>query len=261
MISLGQAVGLGFLQGLTEFLPVSSSGHLVLGQRLLGLTEPELLFDVAVHAGTLLAVVAVFWRDLWDMLRGLWDPAGPGRRLIWLVVAGSIPTAILGLAARDFFERMFSSLAAVGIALLLTGALVWVTRYLPRGHRDLNRTGAGRAFWVGLAQGLAITPGLSRSGTTISVGLMLGLERRLAAHYSFLLSIPAVGGALLLQGREAILAGGAPLTPLVVGGLAAAVSGYGALRLLLGVVQAGRLHLFAPYCWLLGLTALIWHFM
>lgn len=260
MIDSFQALWLGVIQGLTEFLPVSSSGHLVLAQKLLGLQEPELLFDVSVHVGTLLAVVIYFWPDLWSMARGLWarDQEGrQGRRLLWLVVAGSVPTALLGLFLKDWFEAMFASTAAVGVALLITGGLLLATRWVPRGDRGLERTGTGRALLVGLAQGLAITPGISRSGSTISVGLMLGLERRLAAHFSFVLSVPAIMGALLLQLLHLDATRQVNLAPLLVGAAASAVTGYLALRFLLRVVQRGKLHLFAPYCLLLGIAALL----
>ncbi len=260
-MNIANAVVLGIVQGLTEFLPVSSSGHLVLGQRLLGVNEPSMLFDVAVHVGTLVAVVAVFRNDIWAMLQGLWDrgTAGrTGRRLIWLVVVGSVPTAIIGLLFKDRFEAMFSSCLAVGVALLITGTLLAVAGRAPAGDRDAERTGAGRALLIGAAQGLAITPGLSRSGSTISVALLLGVDRKLAAHYSFLLSIPAILGALLLQVRDLEAGQAVDWAPLLIGGAVAGVTGWAALRVLLRVVQAGRLHWFAPYCWVLGLAAVAW---
>ncbi len=261
MLSVLQAVILGLLQGITEFLPVSSSAHLVLGQKLLGLDQPELLFDVAVHVGTLFAVLVVFRAEVWAMLRGLWarDQEGrQGRRLLLLVVAGSIPTAFMGLVLKDFFESLFASTAAVGLALLVTGGLLMSTRLAPKATRGLEQTGWGRAFGVGVAQGLAITPGISRSGATIAIGLMLGIERELAARFSFVLSVPAILGALALQIKHLDSPAQVPLAPLLTGALVAALSGYAALRVLLRVVKGGRLHWFAPYCWALGLVALAW---
>lgn len=258
-----QAAALGLVQGLTEFLPVSSSGHLVLGQHLLAIKEPTLLFDIAVHVGTLLAVLVVFRDDLLGMIRGLWERSEQGqrgRRLIMLVVVGSIPTALIGLLLKDYFEAMFSSLLAVGVSLMVTGGLLYLTRLAPKESRDLKRTGPGRALIIGAIQGMAITPGISRSGSTISIALLLGVDRKLAAHYSFLLSIPAILGALALQVKDLEPTTVLPWTTMLVGGTVAALSGYGALRLLLKLVQGGRLHWFAPYCWALGAAALIWYF-
>ena len=264
-MELWQAAVLGVVQGLTEFLPVSSSGHLVLGQRLLGFAGPNLMFDITLHVGTLVAVLAVFWRDLWSILRGIfvWDAdpeASRGRRLLLLVVAGSIPTALIGLLLKDTFESMFASLLTVGIALLITGWLLMATALVVKPGRKIGQVGVGRALLIGLAQGLAITPGISRSGATISTALLLGVDRRLAAHYSFVLSIPAILGALVLQVHDM----GAPTpgqtAPMIIGFLTAALSGYLALRVLLRIVQAGRIHWFAPYCFALGLAALAWNF-
>ena len=260
MVSSDQAIWLGVVQGLTEFLPVSSSGHLVLGQHLLGLNEPEMLFDVAVHVGTLLAVAAYFWRDLWAMLRGLWgrdEEAERGRRLIWLVFVGSVPTAIIGVLFRHDFEALFASVTAVGIALIITGFLLMATHFAPPPRREIWRVGAGRALIVGFVQGLAITPGISRSGSTISAALMLGVERKLAAQYSFLLSLPAILGALVLHLKDLGPEQEVAWTPLLLGGAVAGVTGLVALRLLIGVVQRGGLHWFAFYCWAIGAAALI----
>ncbi|MCB2187418.1 MAG: undecaprenyl-diphosphate phosphatase [Deltaproteobacteria bacterium] len=260
-MNLSQALFLGLVQGLTEFLPVSSSGHLVLLQNLMGLQEPEMLFDVAVHAGTLAAVLLFFRRDIGDMILGLISsrPEGQrGRRLIWLVLAGSVPTAVIGLLFRHQFEALFSNILAVGCALLLTGFLLFFTARVKPPRRNLERTGPGRAALIGLAQGLAITPGISRSGATISTAIFLGVERPLAAHFSFLLSIPAILGALALQLKDLPPDGGPGWAVLVAGALTAAVSGYLALALLIRVVTQGRLFWFAPYCWLAGLLAIGW---
>lgn len=261
MVSNGQAVVLGILQGLTEFLPVSSSGHLVLGQHLLGLKEPEMLFDVAVHMGTLIAVAAFFWRQLWTMLRGLWarDEDGErGRRLILLVFMGSLPTAAMGLLFRHDFESLFGSVTAVGVALIVTGALLMATHFAPPARRDIWRMGVWRALVIGLVQGIAITPGISRSGSTISAALLLGVDRRLAAEFSFVLSLPAILGALLLHVKDLGPEQAVAWPPLAIGAVAAGVTGILALKLLIGVVQRGGLHWFAFYCWLLGAVSLIW---
>ncbi|KIX15009.1 undecaprenyl-diphosphate phosphatase [Dethiosulfatarculus sandiegensis] len=261
MLDLMDSIWLGLVQGLTEFLPVSSSGHLVLGQKLLGLSEPAILFDVVVHVGTLLAVFACFYKDIWAMIRSLWatdHEAGEGRRLLYLVIVGSVPTALMGFFLKDLFESMFGSLYAVGLALIVTGFLLTATRLAQSGGRSLMQVGAGRALLIGLAQGMAITPGISRSGTTISIGLLLGMDRKLAAHYSFILSIPAIMGALLLELLHLEPGVGIFTPSLMLGGATAAVSGFLALKVLLRVVDRGKLHLFSPYCWALGLAALAW---
>ena len=263
MISSLQAAILGLVQGLTEFLPVSSSGHLVLAQHLMGFREAELLFDVSVHVGTLFAVLVVFWADLYAMLRGLWakdEEARQGKRLLLLVIVGSIPTAFIGLAFKDTFEALFCSTTAVGIALLFTGLLLFATQLVKPTARGLEQTGWGRALIIGVAQGMAITPGVSRSGATIATGLLLGINRELAARFSFVLSIPAILGALALQIKDLEAPAQTPWAPLVIGAVVAAVSGYIALKLLLKLVRGGRLHWFAYYCWALGITALVWSY-
>jgi undecaprenyl-diphosphatase len=261
LINQTQALGLGIVQGLTEFLPISSSGHLVLGQKLLGLTEPELLFDVVVHVGTLIAVAAYFYKDILMILRGLWardDEGRKGRHFILLLMVGSVPAALAGFLLKDTFESLFGSTLAVGFALILTGVFLLLTRLAPSGGIRLRNCGAGRAFLVGAAQALAITPGISRSGSTIACGLLLGLERSFAARLSFMLSIPAILGALLLQLLSLDQAQAVEISPLIMGGAASALSGYAALVVLLKIVHQGRLHIFAPYCFLIGVLALAW---
>jgi undecaprenyl-diphosphatase len=175
-----------------------------------------------------------------------------------LVIAATLPTALIGFACKDYFETMFASTNAVGVALLITGCLLMSTRLAPAPKRGLGQTGPGRAVLIGLAQGLAITPGISRSGTTISIALLLGVQRDLAARFSFLLSIPAILGALVLQLPKLNSGAHAAPAPLLAGALCAAVTGYLALKVLLGLVREGRLHWFAYYCWALGLAALLW---
>ncbi|MGD8541064.1 MAG: undecaprenyl-diphosphate phosphatase [Desulfobacteraceae bacterium] len=265
------AVTLGVVQGLTEFLPVSSSGHLVLFQNLFGFTEPELLFDISLHVGTLLAICLVFYRELGSLLTTLlrlpWllKAAGGLRplfaqnqdvRLVALIVLGSIPTAFLGLIFHRVADRIFGSVGIVGAMLLITGTLLWLTRRPAGRSRLLPQVHTRDALTIGLVQGMAILPGISRSGSTICAALFLGIDRELAGRYSFLLSIPAIIGALAL-GLEGYRADASvPVAMMLLGGATAAVTGYAALRLLLWVVQRGRLHRFAPYCWAVGLAAL-----
>lgn len=268
-----EAALLGLIQGLTEFLPVSSSGHLVLLQHLFGWTEPELFFDVSVHFGTLLAVCAVFAADLRKMAAAavslpsrLRSAGGIGPalrkdtelRMIALIAAGSVPTAAIGLMFHRIAERLFGSIFLVGVTLMVTGVLLWLTRYTAASGRSIRGFRFADAVVVGLVQGLAILPGISRSGSTIAVSLFLGIDRELAGRFSFLLSLPAICGAMLLSLKDAAGSGSVPPLWVLTGAAVAAGVGYAALRLLMHIVKRGTLHRFAPYCWALGAGALYW---
>lgn len=269
-MALIEALVLGIVQGLTEFLPVSSSGHLVLGQALLGIKEPEIFFDVMLHLGTLGAVCVVFRREIWSLIKeffyllrilfnkgalaAAWQER-PTFKLLVLILAGTIPTGIIGIVFKDTFESMFASTLTVSFALLFTGLFLFLTGRIKQGTRDITGFRAVDALIIGLAQGLAIIPGISRSGATISTGLFLKLDRELIVRYSFLLSIPAILAALVLQVKDAGQSTFSPLG-LSLGFLAALISGFLALLLLLKIVRGGRLHFFAYYCWLIGLTGL-----
>ena len=267
-----EAIVLGTIQGLTEFLPVSSSGHLVLFQNLFGMQEPELLFDICLHVGTLAAVLIVFYREIFEILAALVQ--FPGRlksagglrnllagdesiRMALLIVVGSIPTAIIGLLFKEITDQLFGSLTIVGCMLLVTGTLLWLTRRIrsPKG-RPVARTTLRDALMIGIVQGLAILPGISRSGSTISTALFLGVDRKVAGRYSFLLSIPAIVGALLLSLDTPELHTTIPVSTILAGSIISAVVGWLALMLLLRVVDRGQLHRFAPYCWIVGVVTL-----
>lgn len=267
-----EALVLGLVQGLTEFLPVSSSGHLVLCQHLFGLVEPELLFDICLHVGTLLAVVVVFYKDLLGLLQTLGrlpalvrSAGGIGSlferntdfRLLVMIVMGSFPTAVLGLVFASLARQLFSTIWLVGAALLISGTCLWLTRHRKTAGRDIRQMRLRDAFFIGLVQGLAIIPGISRSGTTIAAALYLGVERELAARFSFLLAIPAILGALVIGLDGLAFRGTLPADTIVIGSLVAAVAGYTALVILLKIVKQGQLHRFAPYCWVVGALALI----
>ncbi|RMG92008.1 MAG: undecaprenyl-diphosphate phosphatase [Candidatus Dadabacteria bacterium] len=244
---------LGLVQGLTEFLPVSSSGHLVIVQSLVpGFAQPGILFDVLLHAATLGAVLLYFWRDVAGMAASLLPGGDPGhRRLVGWIVAGTVPTGILGVAFKDPLEALFHAPRAAAAMLLVTGALLWVSEVLARGRDPMDRIGVGRALAVGTVQGLAIVPGISRSGSTIAAGSLLGVRTADAARFSFLLSIPAIVGAVVLEVRHlahpAIAWG-----PYLAGVVAAFASGLAAIHWLLRVIRRGRFRWFAVYCWLLG---------
>ena len=267
-----EAILLGAIQGLTEFLPISSSGHLVLFQHLLGFRQPEILFDICLHVGTLVAICAVFFRDILHILGTLLRLPQKSRRagglanlyrsdenvrMAAMIVFGSIPTALLGLMLHPYADRLFSSVTLVGVMLLVTGSLLWLTRRTAEQGRPVMGLTVKDALLIGLAQGLAILPGISRSGATISTALFAGVDRKTAGRYSFLLSIPAILGALVLEADTAISQTSIPAGVILIGAAAAAGIGYAALRILLFVVNRGKMHRFAPYCWLVGATALL----
>ncbi|MDM8518164.1 undecaprenyl-diphosphate phosphatase [Desulfobacterales bacterium HSG16] len=268
-----QAVLLGIIQGLTEFLPVSSSGHLVLFQRLFGLTEPELFFDVSVHMGTLVAVLIFFRNDIFSIIRHLYlffiglfqgrktpetEEEKRDLKLVVMIIAGSIPTGIIGLLLHGFADTIFSSIVFTGFMLLLTGTFLWISKKVENAGRKISKMTASEALLIGTVQGLAIMPGISRSGSTIVTGLFLGLSRETAARYSFLLSIPAIFGAQLLSIAD--FSNGVHHTSLgitLIGAVTAGIFGYAALAMLLFIMRQGKLYMFAPYCWILGSTAVI----
>lgn len=266
-----EAVVLGVVQGLTEFLPVSSSGHLVLFQHLFGLVEPELLFDISVHVGTLMAVLVVFYRDILQMLGALvqlprlvrsaggWGAlfaSHPEIRLAAMIVVGCVPTALLGIFFAKIAEQLFGTVWLVGAALLITGTFLWFTQRQKTTGRPIRQMRLKDALVIGLVQGLAIVPGISRSGATISAALYLGVDRDLAGRFSFLLAIPAILGALVLGLDSEAFHTDLSIGTIVLGSLTAAIVGYLALVVLLKMVRKGQLHRFSPYCWLVGLSAI-----
>ncbi len=268
-----QSVMLGIIQGLTEFLPVSSSGHLVLLQNLFGIMEPELLFDISLHIGTLIAIFIVFYREIRNILQTLLRlPAlikSSGNlkslfahneeiRIAALIIIGSIPTAILGILFHKIVDQIFGSVWIVGVMLLVTGTLLWFTRQISTEGRPLIKVSIRDVLIIGVMQGLAIMPGISRSGSTISIALFLGINREIAGRYSFLLSIPAILGAMILSLNSTIIQTDIPVRITLLGTVTAAIVGYIGLKILLRMVKQGRLYYFAPYCWLLGAATLIW---
>ena len=260
-----QAVILGLLQGLTEFLPISSSGHLVLVPWLLGWQASSLTFDTTVHLGTLLAVTLYFRADLGlisaGMLRTLRDGSlqDINGRLGWLVILGAIPAALLGLLLEDIFARIFSAPALVAGLLLLTGLILFLSERIAQRLRALESLTWRDSWWIGLAQAAAIAPGISRSGATIATGLALGIQREAAARFSFLIALPVILGAWLvkLQGTVKVGIDQAEMTTLAIGFAVAALSGYACIHFLLSYLRRRSLTLFAIYCWVFGLVCLI----
>lgn len=258
---------LSLVQGLTEFLPISSSGHMGLIQAIWGVALPGLFFEALVHLGTLLSVLWVFRREVGLILAALVQPGrAEHRRTPWLILVGTVPTAIFGLLLDPWLEEAFSSPLVIGSGLIFTGViLLFAERQAARStrpKRGLREVAIWEALAIGVAQGLAILPGISRSGATIGLGLILGLERTVAAEFSFLLAIPAILGAVVLKGWEAwhaqtSYAGLGLVGPYLLGMALAAISGALAIKYLLRVLRRGRLIPFAYYCGLLGIGAIV----
>ncbi len=258
-----QALLLGILQGATEFLPVSSSGHLVIVPHLLGWPDPGLALDTLLHLGTLAAVLLYFRRDLWRLALAVWDSlrrramATPEARLAWLLVLATIPGAVLGFLFEDQLEQLFGMPRAAAAFLLVTAAVLALSELLSRRSRTLEVLTFRDALLIGLAQTMAIIPGLSRSGSTIAAGSLLGYQREDATRFSFLLAIPIVLGGGLYQLLKLTTGGVAGLGwNALVGMLAAALTGYAAIAALLSLVRRHALWPFVAYLVLFGLLVL-----
>ena len=264
---------LGLIQGVAEFLPISSSGHLAIAQNLLGLegagSVPE-FFDVLLHLGTLIAVFAAYWTDICEMVveffRGIGDlvhrstpsPVPPARRLILLIIVGTLPLFAV-LPIRKHVQGLTDNMVFVGAALIVTGILLFLCDRVRKGRKTERSATWLDALLVGVGQAVATLPGVSRSGMTITAGCFVGYERRFAVRFSFLLSIPAVLGANILSIGDAVQAGinGAEVPMYLVGVVTAAVTGYLCIRLLKYVADKGRFGAFAYYCWAVGILTLV----
>ncbi len=262
---------LGLVQGLAEFLPISSSGHLSIAQNLLGLnTEIPEFFDVLLHLGTLVAVFVAYWRDICDMVAELIHGVGdlvhgttprqvpPARRLILLIIVGTLPLFIL-LPIHKQVQALSNNMVFIGAALVVTGFLLFACDLVRKGKKTERTATIADVLVVGLGQAIATMPGISRSGMTITTGCFMGFERKFAVRFSFLLSIPAVLGANILSLKDALDAGiiWAEVPMYVVGVVTAAVVGYACIRLLRLVAEKGRFGAFAYYCWAVGLLTLL----
>jgi len=266
-VSPTDAVILGIVQGLTEFLPVSSSGHLVIAERVLGIQSADLSFPVAIHIGTLVAVLVYFRRRITAIVTACADNFSDRRSreasashlnhdglMVLFVLIASIPAGVIGVLFKDRIEMAFAAPFAAALCLMVTGLWLLATGPIRPGTRPV---GWWRAWWIGVAQAVAIIPGISRSGSTIATGMMLGVEPSKAAEFSFLLSIPAVLGATLLSIPDALRAG--QFGPAhFVGLVVAALTGYLALRLVIATIRRGRFAWFGVYCLLAGGAAAIW---
>lgn len=261
-MSVWEAVLLGVVQGFTEFLPVSSSGHLVVGQALLGIELPGVAFEVAVHFATLVSVLVAYRERVGALMRGS-VRLDPGTwRYLGLIALANVPAAAVYFLLGDVVEAAFETPAAAGVAFLVTGGVLWSARAAMRRETPQSAPfpgvrGLGVAMLIGVAQAFALLPGISRSGSTVVAALWLGVASDDAAEFSFLMSVPAILGATLLQlvdaGATAPALGTAPL---VLGAVAAAATGLVAIRIFLAALRARSFHRFAPYPWALGLLFL-----
>ncbi|MGD8748518.1 MAG: undecaprenyl-diphosphate phosphatase [Balneolaceae bacterium] len=261
---------LGLIQGLTEFLPISSSGHLVLGEALLGgKIDKSITFEVVVHFGTLCSILVYYRREIADILNSLWQLSlHPGEfstrvtndsniKLTGFILLSMIPALIVGLTMKDMIEDAFLNPFMVSIMLLVTGAILFSTRFRDQFPHNLKPTSA---FGIGVAQAFAVLPGISRSGSTISLGLFLGIKREDVANFSFLMVIPVIAGAMLLETKSMIEAG-IPMSEfwdLLVGFLTSFISGYFALKYLIIMLRTRGIYPFAWYCWALGIFGILY---
>ena len=252
-----EATILGIIQGLTEFLPISSTGHLYLGRHLFGLDEAGLFLDTMLHVGTLAAVITIYYRELLSILK---NPFG---RLGMLLIVGTLPTAIIGILFEDFFEEISRTGVTIGWEFLATGLILWVSdHWRKRGYKQLEDISYTDALIIGTFQGAAILPAISRSGLTIAAALFRRIDKGTAAYFSFLLSIPAIGGAVVFQGKKLFESAGegVPLSSLLIGTLMSGIFGYLAVKWMISVLQKGSLKGFAVYVWLLGAVVLVAQF-
>ncbi|MFV0464915.1 MAG: undecaprenyl-diphosphate phosphatase [Lachnospiraceae bacterium] len=289
-MTLLQAILLGLIQGLTEFLPVSSSGHLAIAQILLGIeTDTSMLFNVLLHVGTLIAVFIVFYKDIFHLLlegisilidifynflvliRKMFRHSSENyrrivrngyRKFAVLVIVSTIPTGIIGFVAADVVEAASAMLIVPGVCLIVTGILLLISDRIPEGIKTPKQVSYSSAFFIGICQGVATLPGLSRSGTTITACLFGGFQRKFAVKYSFIMSIPAILGALILELKDITLVSNSPDQILfyLAGMLTAAIVGYICVKLMLIIVRKRKFTYFAIYCFIIGSVAIIGHF-
>ena len=263
-----QGIIIGIVQGLTEFLPVSSSAHLVFIQNLLGV-ESSLAFDTFLHLGSLLAVLWFFRGDIikmilsWigsirDILQGRFRQGlidDPYKRLAWYVILATIPVAIVGVLFDDAVESLFAgALYVPAFFLFVTGTILYLSQRMTSGQINLKNIEPKESLFMGLGQACAVLPGLSRSGTTIAAGLVMGLDKEFAAKFSFILSIPAILGAFVLQLKDIGGAMDVNFLPVILGFIAAFVAGYAAIKWMLELIQKRSLDIFAYYCWIVGIV-------
>ena len=258
-----QAIILGIVQGLTEFLPVSSSGHLALARELMGVElEESLAFDVTLHAATVLSTIVILWREVWRLLKGAFvfkSKINEEQSYILKIVLSMIPIGIVGFCFKDYIDAISQNIWVVGLMLFGTAALLSFAYFAkPRQKANISYRDA---FIIGLAQAVASMPGLSRSGTTIATGLLLGNKKESVANFSFLMVLPPILGSALLDLIKGEFGGGVELIPLIAGFIAAFATGCLACKFMIEIVKRGKLLYFAIYCAIAGITAIVTHFI
>ena len=267
-----QAIILGLAQGLAEFLPISSSGHLALLQYFFGVSSNNVLpFTVLMHLGTLLSVFIIYWKDIVELIKeliatikdictgkGLRINANPTRRLGFMIIVATIPTALIGLLFEDYFNSLYSSLVGISLGLIFTGIILLVAEKMGKQDKTIMTMKFRHAVFVGIMQGIAICPGVSRSGSTLFGSLLSGLDRATAVKFAFLISIPSILGSVILEAPDAFAQGmdAAIVGPVIAGVIVAALSGIFAIKAMIRVVTGKRLVGFSVYVWLVAATVL-----
>ena len=267
-----ESVILGLIQGLAEFLPINNSGHLALMQQWFGIEGDQvLLFAVLLHLGTLISVFIVYWKDIWDLIKelfltikdlctgkGLRLDERPTRKLGVMIIVATIPTGIIGILFNDFFDSLYTSIIPIGVGLLITGILLFMAEKMGDSNRGIKQMNYRNAIFIGAVQGIAICPGISRSGSTLFGSLICNLDRKFAVKFVFLISIPSILGSVVMETPAAIESGidMAMLGPILVGMVVAAVSGLIAIKTMIKVVSNKKLNYFSYYVWALGLIVI-----
>lgn len=263
-----ESIILGLVQGLAEFLPVSSSGHLALLQNIFEIDADKILFfSVMLHLGTLISVFVVYWKDIWELIlelgltikdlctgKGLHMEERPVRKLGVMIIVATIPTALIGLLLQDFFNGLYTSFSAIGIGFLITGVLMFLAERMGAAQKGIEKMNCRNAIFVGVLQGIAICPGISRSGSTLVGGLTTGLKRDFAVKFAFLISIPSILGSVVLEVPDALKEGldSALIGPILAGMAVAAVSGFIAIKTMIKIVSNKKLSYFSYYVWALA---------
>ena len=252
-MTLLEAIILGIIQGLTEFLPISSSGHLVLGQYVLDIKLKGNSFEIVTHLGTLVSVLCIFWKEILSLILDITDKNN--RKYIFYLILGTIPAVVIGFGAKTYFSELFESVQLVSIALMVTGLILFYSKKVKNNSFPID---AKKALLIGITQAIAIIPGISRSGITICTALALGMSGKNAAKFSFLLAIPAISGAgllLALDPQSGITF--IPLSSLIVAFISSFIIGYICLKWLLNLLESGKFHFFGYYCFMIGLIVLV----